>query len=168
MQAPETDENPVPDESHAATGKLRNQNVSKIFRLLRGEDGSWGWSQVDVADYKPRGDSWRGVTRRVFVGERGESPDFHLRYFEIARGGYTTLERHQHEHAITVLRGSGQVLLGCETRNVGFGDVVYVAPDTSHQFRNDAGDEPFGFICVVNAVRDRPTAADQGACAICE
>lgn len=144
--------------------ELRHQNVSKVFRFLGGFD----WAHVRIADYKPTDGSWRGVTRRVFVGESGESPQFHLRYFEIAREGYTTLERHHHEHAIVVVRGRGQVLIGCETRHVGFGDVVYVAPDDAHQFRNDEGEEPFGFLCVVNAARDRPRAAEAGFCQICE
>lgn len=146
---------------------LRRENVSKIFRFL-GSDGSFAWSRVPIADYKPTDDSWRGVTRRVFVGETGESPAFHLRYFEVEPGGYTTRERHRHEHAIFVVRGRGQVLLGCETRQVGFGDVVYVAPDDPHQFRNDEGEEPFGFLCIVNAERDRPRDAGEAWCPICE
>jgi ribulose-bisphosphate carboxylase large chain len=146
---------------------LRMQNVSKIFRF-QGAGGDFAWSGVPLQDYKPLDDSWRGVTRRVLVGQTGESPLFHVRYFEIAPGGYTTLERHRHEHAVMVLRGRGQVLIGCETRDVAFGDTVYVAPGDPHQFRNDHGPEPFGFLCVVNAVRDRPVAAESGFCAICE
>ena len=67
-------------------------------------------------------------------------------------------------------RGRGEVQFGCYVYNVGFGDVVYVAPNDPHQFRN-AGDatEPFGFLCIVNAERDRPQAVDgMGACYICE
>jgi len=145
---------------------LRNANVSKLFRFLGDED--FGWSHVPVAEYKPLDDSWRRVTRRVFVGETGESPRFHLRYFEIARGGYTTLEEHDHEHVIAVIRGRGQVLIGDETKQIGFGDVVYISPRDPHQLRNDAGDEPLGFLCVVNAERDRPRGTDFGRCAICE
>lgn len=146
---------------------LRHQNVSKIFRLTETK-GALDWSRVPIADYKPEDDSWRGVTRRVFVGETGESPRFHVRYFEIEPGGYTTLERHRHEHAVFVLRGEGQVVLGRETRKVSFGDVVYVAPEDPHQFRNDDGPEPFGFLCIVNAERDRPRGSDRRACPICE
>lgn len=156
-----------PNASAPAAGAYRQENVSKIFRFLA-EGGGFAWSHVAIADYKPADDSWRGVTRRVFVGQGGESPHFHLRYFEIERGGYTTLERHRHEHAIVVVRGRGQVLIGCETRAAAPFDVVYVAPGDPHQFRNDAGDEPFGFLCVVNAVRDRPVAAETGFCKICE
>ena len=167
MAAESIDPEAAPTDT-STVADLRYANVSKLFRFLRSKTGSFDWEHVPIADYKPQDDSWRGVTRRVFVGETGESPRFHLRYFEIERGGYTTLEEHQHEHAIFVARGRGQVVLGDETRDVRFGDVVYVAPGDSHQFRNNNDDEPFGFLCVVNAERDRPQASDGRACAICE
>ena len=69
-----------------------------------------------------------------------------------------------------VQRGEGEVRLDCRLYRVGFGDVVYVAPGDPHQFLNprDAR-EPFGFLCIVNAERDRPEAVDGlGACWICE
>ncbi len=154
--------------STLAGADLRDANVSKVFRFLGGEGRGFDWSRVPIADYKPEDDSWRGVTRRVFVGEAGESALFHLRYFEIERGGYTTLEQHRHEHVIVAIRGRGEVVIGCETREVGFGDVVYIAPDDPHQFRNDERDEPFGFLCIVNAERDRPRGASARFCPICE
>ena len=54
---------------------------------------------------------------------------------------------------------------------LGVGDVVYVAPSEPHQFLNpEDADEPFGFYCIVNAVRDRPVPvnAAEHVCAICE
>ena len=41
-----------------------------------------------------------------------------LRYFEMAPGGYSTLERHEHMHAVMILRGHGHCLLGGEVRAV--------------------------------------------------
>jgi hypothetical protein len=32
-----------------------------------------------------------------------------------------------------------------------------VAPHEAHQFRNPSATAPFGFLCAVDAVRDRPT-----------
>ena len=59
---------------------------------------------------------------------------------------------------------------GCYVYRVGFGDVIYVAPNDPHQFRNpDDTTEPFGFLCFVNAERDRPLSVDGlGACFTCE
>jgi ribulose-bisphosphate carboxylase large chain len=141
-------------------------NHSKVIR----HDGRFEWDQVPLEPYKATTESWKGITRRELIGKRGESPRFHVRYFELEPGGYSTLERHQHEHVVMVLRGKGEARFGCYVYRVGFGDVVYVAPGDPHQFLNPEGaSEPFGFVCIVNAERDRPQSADgAGACFICE
>jgi quercetin dioxygenase-like cupin family protein len=142
---------------------LRTQNVSKYFK----HNGNFEWNHIVPADYKPTDDTWAGVSRRVFVGETGESPKFHLRYFEVEPGGYTTLEQHMHEHVVTVMRGTGTAVVGCKEFEMSFGDVLYVSPDDPHQFKNE-GSEPFGFLCIVNAERDRPRLANMSFCPICE
>lgn len=114
------------------------------------------WSGVPLQDYKAPAAHHCGVSRSVLVGDSGERTRFHLRYFEIAPGGFTTLERHQHEHVVFVLRGEGLVRLGDAEHAVGFGDTVYVAPGEVHQLRNPSQSEPFGFLCLVDAERDRP------------
>ena len=73
----------------------------------------------------------------------------------MAPGGYSTLERHEHVHAVLILRGRGQCLVGAEVRPVGTNDLVYIPAMTWHQFRAVAG-EPLGFLCMVNAQRDKP------------
>jgi quercetin dioxygenase-like cupin family protein len=78
-----------------------------------------------------------------------------LRYFEVAPGGHTTLERHQHVHAVLVLRGRGTVLIGDEVREIGEHDLCSVPPLRWHQFRA-AEDAPLGFLCLVSSERDRP------------
>jgi len=141
-------------------------NHSKVIR----HSGAFEWDQVLLEPYKATTETWKGITRRELIGKRGESPCFHVRYFELAPGGYSTLEQHEHEHVVLVLRGKGDARFGCYVHRVGFGDVVYVAPGDPHQFLNpeDAA-EPFGFICMVNSERDRPQAVDgAGACFICE
>ena len=134
--------------------------------------GPGRWDDVPVEPYKETTETWKGVTRRELVGKRGESPCFHVRYFELAPGGYSTLERHAHEHVVLVHRGRGQARFGDTLVRVGPGDVVYVAPGDPHQFSNpdDGGSgEPFGFVCIVNAERDRPEPVDGlGVCRICE
>lgn len=58
-----------------------------------------------------------------------------------------------------MLRGRGTVLLGDRAHRLAPLDAVYVAPEAVHQFRA-AGDEPFGFLCIVDRVRDRPVVID--------
>ena len=143
--------------------ELATANVSKLFRHLGGFD----WNHIVAKEYKSEDLSWDGVSRRVFTGESGESPNFHLRYFEIAKNGYSTLERHQHEHVVVVMRGEGQAIVGEKRVKLKFGDVLYVAPNEVHQLSNGA-EEPFGFLCIVNAVRDRPQAVELGLGSSCD
>ncbi|MFW6124633.1 MAG: alcohol dehydrogenase catalytic domain-containing protein [Pirellulales bacterium] len=95
-------------------------------------------------------------------GPSQPGPPFHVRYFEIEPGGSSSREMHQHEHVIVVLRGRGSVALGEEALPISFHDVVYVAPWEVHQFSNPGGEEPFGFLCIVPADRDRPVPVDGG------
>lgn len=141
-------------------------NHSKVIR----HEGDFSWRGVALEPYKTTTALWKGVTRRELSGKRGESQLFHVRYFEIAPGGYSTLERHGHEHVVIVIRGRGTVQFGAFLYEVGFGDVVYIAPADPHQFRvGDDADEPFGFLCMVNAERDKPEPVDGvGPCWICE
>jgi len=114
------------------------------------------WEGIPVQEYKEAAAHWCGVTRIPLLGESGEKTAFHLRYFEIAPGGFSSFERHHHEHAVVVLRGRGEVQLGETVHELAAGDLVYVAPDEPHQFRNSAAGEPLGFLCIVDAQRDRP------------
>ncbi len=125
-------------------------------RVLKMDPTTFRWAGVPAADYKDAAAHHRGVTRMALVGGQGESTAFHVRYFEVAPGGHSSREHHEHEHAVVVLRGRGEVALGGAVHALGVGDVVYVAPHEVHQFRNTSADEPFGFLCVVDAERDRP------------
>jgi ribulose-bisphosphate carboxylase large chain len=123
-----------------------------VLRALPGNR----WEGIPVEDYKSPAAHWCGVTRMSLVGEMGESTAFHLRYFEIAPGGFSSHEHHRHEHVVIVMQGRGEVQLGGRLELLQPGDVVYVAPDEPHQFRNPQPTEPLGFFCLVDAVRDRP------------
>ncbi len=114
----------------------------------------FSWEGVPQKAYKPEGDHFRDVTRQIlFGGETGL--DAELRYFEIQPGGHSTLEKHQHTHAVMILRGEGRALVGTEVFEIRPFDIIRVPPMTWHQFR-PAGDSPLGFLCLVNAERDRP------------
>jgi ribulose-bisphosphate carboxylase large chain len=115
---------------------------------------------VAATAYKAAADHHHGVSRTSLIGDNGERTAFHVRYFEITPGGHTTLEYHQHEHVVVVLRGRGVVQLGDGEQQLALGDTVYVAPHEPHQFRNPEAGEPFGFLCLVDAVRDRPVVLD--------
>ncbi|MEP6678190.1 MAG: cupin domain-containing protein, partial [Betaproteobacteria bacterium] len=96
---------------------------------------------------------YRDVTRQVLFDDPALACQ--LRYFEVSPGGHTTLERHEHAHAVMVARGRGECLVGDRIYAVAERDLVHVPPLTWHQFRA-AADAPLGFLCMVNGVRDRP------------
>jgi mannose-6-phosphate isomerase-like protein (cupin superfamily) len=112
------------------------------------------WEGVDELPYKEDDRAlFKSITRQVLFADpqlRGE-----LRYFEVAPGGFSTLERHQHMHAVMILRGRGHCLVGEEVRPVETRDLITVPAMTWHQFRATRG-EPLGFLCMVNATRDKP------------
>ena len=129
-------------------------------KLVRRNDGSFRWEGVDLRAYKQEGAApFRDVTRQVLF-EDADLPA-QLRYFEVAPDGHTTLERHEHVHAVMVIRGSGQCLVGDEAHDLGLHDLVRVPPMTWHQFRASK-DEPLGFLCMVPADRDRPQLPAEG------
>ena len=129
--------------------------MSDVSRVIRSE--GFNWPDVLLLAYKNDGSPFRDITRRTLMGDApGEAElDFLVRYFEVQAGGYSTLERHQHPHAVVILRGRGTVILGDRLHAVEAGDCVYVAPQCFHQFHADAG-ESLGFLCVVSRERDRP------------
>jgi mannose-6-phosphate isomerase-like protein (cupin superfamily) len=121
------------------------------FREFR-ED--YRWDGVAHLPYKEDGAApFKAISRQVLFGEPGLGCE--LRYFEMDAGGFSTLERHGHMHAVMILRGHGQCLVGEEVRTVKPFDLVTIPSWTWHQFRATAG-EPLGFMCMVNAERDKP------------
>ncbi len=129
--------------------------------IVRSHLGDCRWAETPVLGYKQDGTtSFRDITKQILF--EGAQMHFQWRYFEVASGGYSSLERHEHEHAVMVVRGAGRVLLQDEVYDIGYYDLILVPPMTWHQFQ-PTGDEPLGFLCIVNAERDRPqlpTAAD--------
>jgi quercetin dioxygenase-like cupin family protein len=112
------------------------------------------WDDVEVMAYKEEGSApFRAITRQILFDDN--QLNCQLRYFEMSAGGHSTLERHEHVHAVMIERGRGQCLVGNEVRDVRERDLVFIPAMTWHQFRANAG-EPLGFLCMVNVERDKP------------
>ena len=118
---------------------------------------AYRWRGIGVKQYRADDAPCKDVTRQTLLGEGDDETDlsFLTRYFEIQPNGYSTLERHRHPHAVVIIRGRGRVQLGERTYEVAPHDCVYIAPGAFHQF-HAAADEPLGFLCMVDRVRDRP------------
>ncbi len=118
------------------------------------------WSGVEPQAYKfnlgdVQGMGWRGVTRFTLAGPSAWPVAFELRYFELAAGGYSSFEKHSHPHVIVAIRGRGRAVVGHDVFALDRFDLVHVPPRTPHRWINE-GDEPFGFLCPVDAHRDAP------------
>lgn len=132
-------------------------NKSKVIKCC-----DYQWKSIERKSYKDKPGSYEGVSRYALLGEGGDEQqlNFQTRYFEVAPGGYTSFEWHRHPHTVVVIRGSGSVILGNEVHTLGLHDVVYVTPETMHQFQADS-EEPLGFICIVDRYRDKPVLPDE-------
>ncbi|MBI4684728.1 MAG: cupin domain-containing protein [Nitrospirae bacterium] len=62
---------------------------------------------------------------------------------------------HRHEHVVICIRGKGKAVVGKKIYEVKPFDMLYFSPHTPHQLKNPFK-KPFGFLCIVNAKRDRP------------
>lgn len=129
--------------------------------------GDQRWEGLARQEYKSPAHHWQGVSRTEIVAENPRPTlPFHVRYFEIEPGGFSSRERHDHEHVVMIVRGQGTVWLGSASKDICEGDVVHVGPGETHQFLADRGDR-LGFYCIVPAERDRPVVEGGGASA-CE
>jgi len=132
--------------------------------MIRRFHTDYRWDATDLLAYKEdESVPFKAITRQTLFRDPNMAAE--LRYFEVAPGGYSTLERHEHMHGVLILRGRGQCLLGDRVQAIGAHDLVTVPPWTWHQFRA-APNAPLGFLCMVNAERDKPclpTEADRQA-----
>lgn len=132
------------------------ENHSKIIK-----SSDYQWDDVPQKKYKDDPGCYEGVQRYSLLGEGDDEQqlNFQTRYFEVEAGGYTSFEHHRHPHSVVIIRGSGSVVLGNEVHEIGLHDVVYISPETMHQFHADKG-EQLGFLCIVDRYRDKPTLPD--------
>ena len=119
----------------------------------------WQWDGVPLHPYKEDGVApFKAITRQTLFNDPGFGCE--LRYFEMQAGGHSSLERHEHMHAVLILRGEGHCLLGETVHAIKQNDLVTIPPWVWHQFRATAG-APMGFLCMVNTARDKPQLPDE-------
>lgn len=129
----------------------------KVYKFANGT-----WKGKGFKEYKDRGKkNFYNIKRMLLSGSEDDSLCFEVRYFEIGPGGYSSLEHHVHEHVVFVIKGKGEVLIGKEVYSVEPMDLIRIYPNTLHRFKNVSQSTPFGFICIVNKVRDKPTYPDK-------
>jgi len=123
---------------------------SKIIKSI-----AQGWKGVEPKKYKTDGSNFKSISRYSLLDDETSELNSHTRYFEIEPDGYSSLEMHRHPHSVVVLKGSGSVILDEQISVINTHDVIYIAPETIHQFHADRG-EALGFLCIVDRYRDKP------------
>jgi quercetin dioxygenase-like cupin family protein len=129
-----------------------------IRRFTRRFAPDFRWTGIALEPYKlatHRGGEFRGASRQVLAGKLGERGAFHVRYFELEPGGFTSLESHRHSHFVIAIRGRGEARVGSGRYELRSMDALYIAPNAPHQIAA-RGRGAFGFLCIVDADRDRP------------
>lgn len=127
------------------------ENKSKLYK----HKGKFRWQGIKVEKYKQGSSGWADIVRQTLIGNKGETAKFNVRYFEVAAGGCSSFEMHKHEHVVICVRGKGKATAGKKSHVLNFLDTLYISPNTPHQLRNPFK-SPFGFLCIVNAKRDKP------------
>ena len=123
-------------------------------QILQFEDYQWQGRESEV--YKTNTEMpFQGVRRVELIGKSGEKCSFDLRYFEIDKNGYSSLEKHLHTHVIIGARGIGEVIINDKVHSIHMNDIVYIKPMAEHQLKA-VGEGVFGFYCIVDRVRDKP------------
>lgn len=99
-----------------------------------------------VREYEIEEEGARGVKVKYLLHKGVGAERLQLRLFTIDVGGYTPLERHEHEHEVFMLRGKALVRGGDQESIVKPGDVIFIPSLEEHQFKN-VGGEPVEFLC---------------------
>jgi len=91
----------------------------------------------------------KDVTVRVLIGPNDKAPNFAMRLFELAPGGHTPFHAHNFEHEVIILDGDIAVVTPQGDKPVKKGDVLLVAANEEHQFKNLSDKASAQFICLV-------------------
>ncbi len=103
----------------------------------------------EVENQVVRVEGAQSASIRWLIGKDSPAPNFYLRQFELAPGGYTPFHAHPWEHEVYVLEGNGQLKTTGDTfMPLEKGSFALVMPGEEHQFQN-TGATTFKFLCVI-------------------
>ncbi|MBC8379185.1 MAG: cupin domain-containing protein [Planctomycetes bacterium] len=91
----------------------------------------------------------KDVKVRVVLGPADGAPTFAMRVFELAPAGHTPFHTHPFEHEAIILDGDIAAVTENGEIPLDKGDVLLIAPDEKHQFKNRSDIQPASFMCLV-------------------
>jgi quercetin dioxygenase-like cupin family protein len=89
----------------------------------------------------------RGVSMQMLLSLQ-DVPNFAMRCFTIAAGGFMPHHTNSVEHEQFVLSGQAKVRVGDETFDAVAGDVLFIPAGVAHSYET-AGDEAYVFLCLI-------------------
>ena len=102
----------------------------------------------DVETIIPNEPGVSGVKMRRVIAEKEGAKNFVMRVFEMEPGGNTPLHKHDWEHEVFILNGTGTVTSQSGEHEFKKGDVIFVPGGENHQFKN-FGKDVLEFICLI-------------------
>ena len=102
----------------------------------------------DIAPVKVEADGAVNTTKRLLLGSGDGVPHFSARYFEVGPGGRTPSHRHDFEHEIIVLDGTGELITADTRIPIGSGAAVFISPMEQHHLEN-RGSGNLTILCMV-------------------
>ncbi len=122
---------PTWDQSRSRAARKMDIEQPPNFRPVKDD---FRWEAVAHQPYKQDGSApFKDISRQVLFHEDALACE--LRYFEMDAGGYSTLERHEHAHAVMILRGEGDAWLVQRCGRSKQFDLVSIPAWQWHQFR---------------------------------
>lgn len=117
----------------------------------------------DNVEAKNAGGKSFKVKVRWLINQDIGANNFAMRMFELESGGYTPLHAHDWEHEIFILEGEGVTVAGEEVKMFRAGDVVFIAPNEEHQFRN-TGKNFVKILCLIPSKKGSETSSSSCGC----
>jgi len=107
-----------------------------------------------VREYEVNVEGARGVKVKYLLHKGVGARRLQLRLFTIDVGGYTPLEKHEHEHEVFILNGKALVRGGEAEVTVNAGDIVFIPSNEKHQFKN-IDEEKLQFLCTKETISQK-------------
>jgi ribulose-bisphosphate carboxylase large chain len=129
------------------------ENMMGFINKFQGEiEGAFNWENQRHHKYGDVPGASKGASIRWLIGQREQTENFALRYFELEPGGHSIREQHAHDHGVIAVRGKAIIHMGDEQFELEPMDVAYIPGNEWHQLIN-AGEGIFGFFCIIPAKR---------------
>jgi quercetin dioxygenase-like cupin family protein len=103
---------------------------------------------TEVAEEMPSEDGVKDTTIRWLISNQDGAQNFAMRVFNISPSGHTPYHKHDWEHEVFILSGSGTATTENGDRPFKQGDFLFIKPMEMHQFRNTTQDR-LEIICLI-------------------